>query len=270
MAAKNGARSLQNGGHMTKRLHSSATRILLAAVSLSVVAVMAAPSMSQAGAATPTKYYVSLGDSYSVGYQPKLRPPRATAGYTALRRQETQDAPSSISAVAVDDVFHSWITAPTQTGGTIVGCSGTTFNDAQGVPVTLGPTAATGAVTHTRRPLRSRPLTRSSPPTPGQIGLITVSIGGNDVTACAADPAAAISCVEAATTAITTNVKTLARGPPHRGGAQCAHHRADLPRRPPRRVGLPDVRREQQPLGEFVPHGVRGSDQPHPEYRLHQ
>jgi lysophospholipase L1-like esterase len=46
---------------------------------------------------------------------------------------------------------------------------------------------------------------------PGQIGLITVSIGGNDVTACAsqADP---VACVESAAGTIDTNVTTLAQG----------------------------------------------------------
>jgi lysophospholipase L1-like esterase len=45
----------------------------------------------------------------------------------------------------------------------------------------------------------------------GQIGLITVSIGGNDVTACAAQ-ANPIPCVGTAVTNIETNVTTLATG----------------------------------------------------------
>ena len=128
MAAKNGARSLQNGGHMTKRLHSSATRILLAAVSLSVVAVMAAPSMSQAGAATPTKYYVSLGDSYSVGYQPKPTS-AATAGYTAYVAKKLKMQLVNFGCGGETTYSILGLQAPTQTGGTIVGCSGTTFNN---------------------------------------------------------------------------------------------------------------------------------------------
>ncbi|MGH9919993.1 MAG: hypothetical protein ACRD6W_14150, partial [Nitrososphaerales archaeon] len=46
-----------------------------------------------------------------------------------------------------------------------------------------------------------------------QIGLVTVSIGGNDVTSCATEPTLVliIGCVEAADTAITANVTTLAR-----------------------------------------------------------
>ncbi len=48
----------------------------------------------------------------------------------------------------------------------------------------------------------------SSPPTSGQIGLITVSIGGNDVTSCA-DAANPFTCVAAASTTITTNVNQL-------------------------------------------------------------
>ena len=38
--------------------------------------------------APPVKYYVSLGDSYSVGYQPSPTP-GATAGYTAYVAQQT-------------------------------------------------------------------------------------------------------------------------------------------------------------------------------------
>jgi hypothetical protein len=46
---------------------------------------------------------------------------------------------------------------------------------------------------------------------PGEVGLVTVSIGGNDVTACANEPTEAdiVTCIGDADTSITTNVTSL-------------------------------------------------------------
>jgi len=198
VAAKNGDRSLQNGGHMTKRLHSRTTRILLAAVGLSVVAGVAVPSMSPAGAATTPKYYVSLGDSYSVGYQPKPTS-GATAGYTAYvaKKLKMQLVNFGCGGATTDSIL--------------------TFTGVCGTPGSYGPPAATDAGTI---PLGDSQVTAAEAfitAHSGQIGLITVSIGGNDVTPCAnASPTNpvngetnAISCVEVGVTSITTNVVTL-------------------------------------------------------------
>jgi lysophospholipase L1-like esterase len=130
-----------------------------------VVAALAATSLvvltgaAQAGAAKPT-YYVSVGDSYSVGYQPGV-------GATTT---------SIIDAVGCPDVLP-------HTAGVHV------------YPTTTQAAAAEAFITAHR----------------GQIGLITVSIGGNDVTACAAQ-ANPIPCVGTAVTNIETNVTTLATG----------------------------------------------------------
>jgi len=174
---------------MTKRLHSRTTRILFAAVGLSVVAGVAVPSMSPAGAATTSKYYVSLGDSYSVGYQPEPTS-GATAGYTAYVAKK-------LKMTLVN-----------------FGCGGATttsiltFTGPCGAP--YGPPAATNAGTITPSETQVTAAEAFITAHSGNIGLITVSIGGNDVTACAADPATAISCVLAATSTIKTNVTTLA------------------------------------------------------------
>jgi lysophospholipase L1-like esterase len=138
---------------------------------------------SGAQAATKaTTYYVSLGDSYSVGYQPSRG---ATPGYTAVVAKATHltlvnfgcggaTTTSLVSATGCPDVL------PHTAGGVTY-------------PTTTQEAAAVSFLTAHR----------------GHIGLITVSIGGNDVTACASQ-ANPIPCVSTAVSGIKTNVTTLA------------------------------------------------------------
>ena len=143
--------------------------------------ILGPASAAHAATKAPT-YYVSLGDSYSVGYQPGLG---ATPGYTAVVAKKT--------------------------GFTLVnfGCGGATtasLISSVGCPDVLPHTA--GAVTYptmTQETAAEAFLSAHR----GHIGLITVSIGGNDVTSCAiqANP---ISCVSAATAGISKNVTSLA------------------------------------------------------------
>jgi lysophospholipase L1-like esterase len=138
----------------------------------------------RAEAATkPATYYVSLGDSYSVGYQPGKG---ATPGYTAVVARGTRlrlvnfgcggaTTTSLISSIGCPD------TLP-HTAGAMV------------YPTTTQEAAAEAFLTAHR----------------GHIGLITVSIGGNDVTACAAQ-ASPIPCVATAVGGIAANVSSLAR-----------------------------------------------------------
>ena len=104
-------------------------------------------------------YYVSVGDSYSVGYQPTLG---ATSGYTGYVAKKTH-----LTLVNF-------------------GCGGATTTsiiDTVGCPDNLPHTA--GAVlypTTTQAAAAEAFITAHR----GHIGLITVSIGGNDVTACGA------------------------------------------------------------------------------------
>ena len=151
-----------------------------------VLALAALPPVAQAAVRTshgrqPT-YYVSLGDSYSVGYQPGLG---STPGYTVYVAKHT--------------------------GLTLVnfGCGGATTSsilNAVGCPDVLPHTA--GGMTYpttTQIAAADAFITAHH----GHIGLITVSIGGNDVTACATQ-SNPISCVGTAVKSITTNVTTLA------------------------------------------------------------
>jgi lysophospholipase L1-like esterase len=136
---------------------------------------------AEATAKSPT-YYVSLGDSYSVGYQPGLG---ATPGYTAVVAKATR-----LTLVNF-------------------GCAGATTTSlisTSGCPVVLPHTA--GAVTYptTTQAMAAEAFLSAHR---GHIGLITVAIGGNDVLSCATQ-ANVIGCVSTAVTDITRNVSSLA------------------------------------------------------------
>ena len=132
---------------------------LLALVALVTVGTLALPTAAQARSrpSSPT-YYVSLGDSYSVGYQPGLG---ATAGYTVYVADRTR-----LKLVNF-------------------GCSGATTTsilDSLGCSIVLPHTI--GGVTYpsTTQAAAAEAFVSAHH---GHIGLITVSIGGNDVTGCA-------------------------------------------------------------------------------------
>ncbi|HUI03321.1 MAG TPA: GDSL-type esterase/lipase family protein [Acidimicrobiales bacterium] len=164
--------------------------------SLSVVAVLVEPSLAGAAPSTP-KYYVSLGDSYSVGYQPAPFN-SATSGYTGY-------VASKLKMTLVN-----------------FGCGGATtdsiltFNGVCGVDA-YGPPAATGAGTVPAGDTQEQAAAAFISAHQSQIGLVTVSIGGNDVTPCiAAAPGhpvngqtSAVPCVIAGVNTIKTNVQTL-------------------------------------------------------------
>jgi lysophospholipase L1-like esterase len=153
----------------------------LAMIGGTLTGVLATAQPAGAASTSPT-YYVSLGDSYSVGYQPGLG---ATPGYTAVVAKST--------------------------GMKLVnfGCGGATTTSlvsSTGCPDVL-PHTAGGAQypTTTQEAAAEAFLTAHR----GHIGLMTVSIGGNDVTACATQ-ANPISCVATAVGGITKNVTALA------------------------------------------------------------
>jgi len=156
---------------------------LLLALLTSAAVLVVLPGAAQASKARTT-YYVSVGDSYSVGFQPTLG---ATSGYTGYVAKKTH-----LTLVNF-------------------GCGGATTTsiiDTVGCPDNLPHTA--GAVPY---PMTTQAAAAEAFITAhrGHIGLITVSIGGNDVTACgaAANP---IPCVGTAVAGIKANVATLATG----------------------------------------------------------
>jgi lysophospholipase L1-like esterase len=170
-------------------LHRSDARAFLSmvgVVAVSMMGVVVIPAAAQAAAPhtkKPFVYYLSLGDSYSVGYQPAIG---ATAGYTAYVAKKTKMQLENF------------------------GCGGATTTsilDVVGCTSPYGPPAATDAVAYPTETQEQAALDFIAA-SPGQVGLITVSIGGNDVTACAS-AANPISCIVAAESTIQTNVTAL-------------------------------------------------------------
>ncbi len=155
---------------------------ILAALVLSASTLLIGPSTSAASAASPT-YYLSLGDSYAVGYQPNLD---STPGFTGYVADETRMtlvnfACSGATTTSILDK---------------VGCPIPMPNEAHGMtyPLTTQLAAADAFITAHE----------------GHIGLVTVLIGGNDVVPCwfASD---FVSCAGAAMPDLANNVATLAR-----------------------------------------------------------
>jgi lysophospholipase L1-like esterase len=145
-------------------------------------AVAFAGTPAQAATSSPT-YYVSLGDSYSVGYQPV--PGGATPGYT------------------------TYVAARTHLTLVNFGCAGATTTSllqTVGCPVVLPHTAGGQSYPTTTQAAAALAFITAHR---GHIGLITVTIGGNDVVPCATKPNAA-ACVVAADGGISTNVTALA------------------------------------------------------------
>jgi lysophospholipase L1-like esterase len=155
---------------------------------LSLAAACSSSSSSPATTAAPAKYYVSLGDSYSVGYQPVVSNPStgvATTGYTGYVASHLHLKLANFGCAG----------ATTSSLVSEVGCPDVLPNTA-GAQTYPSATQLAAAVSF----LKAHK---------GQVGLITVSIGGNDVTACAKDPDP-VPCVEAATASIKTNVTQVA------------------------------------------------------------
>jgi hypothetical protein len=177
-----------------KKLFSSTTRVVMLAACLAVGAgVLAIPAVS---GASGTQYYLSLGDSYSVGYQPSPVS-GATSGYTAVvaahEGMQLENfgcgGATTSSILTFDDVY----------------CG---VDDPINNPNGYGPAAATDVGPAVAGQTEVQAADAFIAAHPGQIGLITVSIGGNDVTACAA-AASPIACVGTAVSEIKAHVSTL-------------------------------------------------------------
>lgn len=161
---------------------------MLAAGILTLLALLLTSCGGATTAGASTKYYVSLGDSYSVGYQPSPKA-GATSGFTAVVANGTRFKLVNF------------------------GCGGATTTSilqTVGCAAPYGPPAATDRASypHQTQAAAADAFIRRHR---GDIGLVTVSIGGNDVTACAAN-ADPVSCVAGVTDEIKSHVATLARG----------------------------------------------------------
>jgi lysophospholipase L1-like esterase len=147
--------------------------------------VMAGCSSSSSSSVPSVKYYVSLGDSYAVGYQP-LPAPHASPGYTAY------------VATAEHLQLENF------------GCAGATSASILSTNGCAGHVAATDAVAYLTTPqaTSAEAFIRAHK---GSIALITVSIGGNDVTKCAT-VASPITCFYSSVSTAAANITTLAKG----------------------------------------------------------
>ncbi len=154
----------------------------VAASAIATAGLALTPGVSQAAKKPPpAPLYVSLGDSYSIGYQPGMG---GTPGYTAWVARKTKYQLENFGCGG----------ATTSSILTSIGCGAPAATDAVAYPTTTQEQAALDFI--------------ATPANYGRIGLITVSIGGNDVTACAGN-SNPISCVGAADSAIKTNVTQL-------------------------------------------------------------
>ena len=171
---------LLGGVEMRKRSIVSVILSLAAAASMVAVGLVAVPGISQAAKTAPP-YYLSLGDSYSIGYQPGLPGGGGSPGYTAYVAKKEKMTLENF------------------------GCGGATTLSIISTSGCTDP-AATDAVPYTST--QEAAALAFIAANPGQVGLVTVSISGNDVTACGTNPNP-VGCVLTALTAINLNVKAL-------------------------------------------------------------
>jgi lysophospholipase L1-like esterase len=157
---------------------------------LALVVALAAPATAQA-AKPKRQYYVSLGDSYATGFQPTAPGQGANTrnGFAYLVPELAKARGHRFRLVNF-------------------GCGGATtvsLLESKGCdPRALGP-GGRRYPGRTQIAAAERFLRRHR----GEVGLITVSIGGNDVTGCARE-AEPIPCVVAGVTAINENVIKIA------------------------------------------------------------
>jgi lysophospholipase L1-like esterase len=162
-----------------ERLRNKCTASLLAVLVSAAGFAFSSPAEATSPAAN---FYVSLGDSYSVGYQPGLG---ATPGYATYVANHTHLTLANFGCAG----------ATTTSLLTTIGCPAVLPHTAGGMayPTTTQIAAATAFIAAHK----------------GHIGLITVSIGGNDVVPCA-EKSNPVACVATATAGIKINVTSIA------------------------------------------------------------
>jgi len=171
---------------------SGAVALAAAAAVLAPTAAVAKKPSAQGKKAAPVQYYVSLGDSYASGYQPPAA--GAAAGNTK------EGFVYQLPALAARRGWKLRVVNFACGGATT-----TSILQQKDCPQpALGP-GASGYGGKTQIQAAEAFLKKNR----RNVGLITVSIGGNDVTACAREPATAVTCVATAIAPLRANVKTL-------------------------------------------------------------
>lgn len=162
-----------------------------------VVALGLATPVSSCSAGKPSPpavdYYVSLGDSYAAGYQPvaSAAAHRDTEGYAyqIVRLARAKGYRLSLRNFACD------------------GATSTYLLRGKGCPLPAPGPDSVSYPTMSQSAAADRFITRHR----GQVGLVTVSIGGNDILACA-DATVFESCVTAAMPTLESNLHLLLTG----------------------------------------------------------
>ncbi|HEY4928636.1 MAG TPA: SGNH/GDSL hydrolase family protein [Acidimicrobiales bacterium] len=151
--------------------------------SMAAVGLVASPGVSTAAkAAKPI--YISMGDSYSVGYQnPTLGNTRGFTGYVA-GKERLQLENFGCGGATTSSLF-TQVGCPAGASAATHGVAYPTSDQVDAVLAYIGASANFG-----------------------KVQLVTVSIGGNDVTSCVAG-SNPIPCVETAAATIETNVTNL-------------------------------------------------------------
>jgi lysophospholipase L1-like esterase len=169
----------------------------LAGLVAMLLLALALPAAANAKSA-PKQFYVSLGDSYAVGWQhPALYDQGPTL--TGFDRQIPKLAKKK----------HYRLTEVN------FGCGGATTTSILEQKGCVKAARAIGGRNYkTTQAVAAERFLRSHR---GKVALVTVSIGGNDVTACARDTNP-VPCVAAATASVTKNVTKLAKALRKAGG----------------------------------------------------
>ncbi|MFZ0384563.1 MAG: SGNH/GDSL hydrolase family protein [Solirubrobacteraceae bacterium] len=158
------------------------------AVVMAVLALSATPAVAKP-AANPRPYFISLGDSYSVGYQ-------SNVGRTTLNGPASQLVKlAARRGYRFKLVSFGCGGATTTSMLTQLGCpTASRLPGAAGFP---GKTQVQAAVAFIKRH-------------PGKVGLVTISIGGNDVDGCLAN-ADPLGCVGANMPKATANLTKIVK-----------------------------------------------------------
>ncbi|MGA3146490.1 MAG: GDSL-type esterase/lipase family protein [Acidimicrobiales bacterium] len=157
---------------MNRSIVAPATAMVAVGTVLSLALV--SPSVSQA-AGPPRPYYLSLGDSYSIGYQPGIG---GTSGYTGYVAGKLNLQPENF------------------------GCGGATTSSLVGTKG-CGDPASQDAVHYTGI-TQERAALNFIAAHKGAVHLVTISIGGNDFDGCTTVP-----CVKSAMPPMEAGVKSL-------------------------------------------------------------
>lgn len=165
----------------------------LCALAGALIMLLALPAVAPAAKKTPPKkYYVSLGDSYATGYQPT-----AQGVGSNTRHGFAYQLPGLAKARGYNFSLVNF------------GCGGATSTSILQSTGCVLPARALGGPAYPTKTqtAAAEAFLRANR---GKVGLVTVSIGGNDVTKCVseADPT---KCVADAVEVVKTNVTALAK-----------------------------------------------------------